>query len=138
MLVFKSENSCCNEQDGCERFLDGFAGKLDRFDESNAETKSEIMDKVFPLLDFERIYNRLQAVVIHTVFAMLHRSSKLEPIDLVTKLSIPYPSWIDCASVAMQNLTQRPYDRQTNKLEHFVWNYSITVDYSLRVPNVVR
>lgn len=38
IFVFSSENSCCNEQDGCVRFLDGFDGTFDRLDDSNAET----------------------------------------------------------------------------------------------------
>lgn len=37
MFVLSRENSCCNEQDGCERFLEGFDGKFDRLDESKAE-----------------------------------------------------------------------------------------------------
>lgn len=39
MFVFNSENSCCNEQDGWVRFLDGFDGTVKRCDDSNARRK---------------------------------------------------------------------------------------------------
>lgn len=42
MLVFNSENSCCNEHDGCcERFLVGFDGRVDRFEGSKSEGKND-------------------------------------------------------------------------------------------------
>lgn len=135
IFVFSNENSCCNEQDGCNRCLDGFDGKLDRFDESNAETK--FSERRFAKLATSS-YHHLQAAVIRTVFAMPRRSSKRGPIDLVTMLSVPYPATNYFVLVAMQNLKPHPYDRQMSISEHFVWNYSTKVNCFHRVPNAAR